>query len=107
ERLHLGDGDGVGPGFLDVVAGAGARVVLEDDATPVGLEQRVVQVDEGLGRLPGRLRVDVRARLADRRRGERVERRVGLVLHDLDLLGRDAGRGGPAVVALERLDAGR
>ena len=105
ERVLLGDGDGVGLGGLDVVAGARAGVDLDVDRAAVGLEQLVVQVGEALDGLGGRLGVDVGTRVLDGRGGQRVERRVGPVEDDLDRVGGDARRRRAAVVAVERLDA--
>jgi hypothetical protein len=105
ERLLLGDGDGVRLGRFQVGAGAGAGVGLDHDLPPVTLEQVVVEGGEVVDGLDGRLDVDLGAGRRHRGGDQRVALRVGDILDDLDLVGRDALVGLAAVVAGERLDA--
>ncbi len=105
ERLEvLGDAHGVGPGGDLVVGETGRDVCLQLEGAAVELVVLLVHLEHPAGRRLG-LGVGV---VDGHGVGQVVDDRVvvgALVEHDLDRVGRDAGVGGAAVVALERREA--
>ncbi len=107
ERLLGGDRDGVGLGGGRVGAAPRAVEELDRDLAPVELEHLVVDVDVPLPRRLDRVRVEARAGGDDLPGEQRVLGRVADPDDDLDLVAGDTLGGRSAVLARERLDAGR
>jgi hypothetical protein len=107
ERLLGGDRDGVGLGGGGVGAAARAVEELDGDLAAVELEHLVVDVDVALPRRLDRVRVQAGAGGDDLPGEHRVFGRVTDPDDDLDLVAGDALGCRPAVLARERLDAGR